>query len=30
MDWAALNWVDWLFAAVLLYGATMGTNRGLS
>ena len=30
MEWASLNWVDWLFAAVLLYGATMGTIRGLS
>ena len=30
MDWASLNWVDWLFAAVLLYGATMGVVRGLS
>ena len=30
MDWTSLNWVDWLFIAVLLYGAVMGTIRGLS
>ena len=30
MDWTALNWVDWLFIAVLLYGAVMGLVRGLS
>jgi uncharacterized membrane protein required for colicin V production len=30
MDWTTLNWVDWLFAAVLLYGAVMGLVRGLS
>ena len=30
MDWTTLNWVDWLFAAVLLYGAGMGMVRGLS
>ncbi len=30
MDWATLNWVDWLFVAVLLYGAAMGAVRGLS
>ena len=30
MDWTTLNWVDWLFAAVLLYGAAMGAVRGLS
>jgi uncharacterized membrane protein required for colicin V production len=30
MDWATWNWVDWLFAAVLLYGAAMGAVRGLS
>ena len=30
MDWTSLNWVDWLFVAVLLYGAAMGAVRGLS
>ena len=30
MDWTLLNWVDWLFIAVLLYGAAMGAVRGLS
>ena len=30
MDWTTLNWVDWLFIAVLLYGAGMGLVRGLS
>lgn len=30
MDWTMFNWVDWLFAAVLLYGAVMGVARGLS
>ena len=30
MDWTTLNWVDWLFVAVLLYGAVMGLVRGLS
>ena len=30
MDWTTLNWVDWLFVAVLLYGAVMGAVRGLS
>lgn len=30
MDWTSFNWVDWLFAAVLLYGAIMGLVRGLS
>lgn len=30
MDWTSLNWVDWLFIVVLLYGATMGVIRGLS
>ena len=30
MDWAAWNWVNGLFAAVLLYGAAMGAVRGLS
>ena len=30
MDWALLNWVDWLFVAILLYGAAMGAVRGLS
>jgi len=30
MDWASLNWVDWVFIAVLLYGAVMGVVRGLS
>ncbi len=25
-----LNWVDWLFLAILLYGAAMGAVRGLS
>lgn len=30
MDWTTLNWVDWLFVAVLLYGAVMGAIRGLS
>jgi uncharacterized membrane protein required for colicin V production len=30
MDWTQLNWVDWLFLAVLLYGAAMGAVRGLS
>jgi len=30
MDWALLNWVDWVFIAVLLYGAAMGAVRGLS
>ena len=30
MDWTTLNWVDWLFLAVLLYGAAMGAVRGLS
>ena len=30
MDWTTLNWVDWLFIAVLLYGAAMGVFRGLS
>lgn len=30
MDWATLNWVDWLLLAALLYGAAMGAVRGLS
>ena len=30
MDWTTVNWVDWLFLAVLLYGAAMGAVRGLS
>ena len=30
MDWTTWNWVDWLFAAVLRYGAVMGVIRGLS
>ena len=30
MDWTLFNWVDWLFAAVLVYGAVMGLVRGLS
>ncbi len=30
MDWTLFNWVDWTFAAVLLYGAAMGAVRGLS
>ena len=30
MDWTMFNWVDWLFAAVLIYGAMMGLIRGLS
>lgn len=30
MDWTIFNWVDWLFAAILLYGAAMGAVRGLS
>lgn len=30
MDWTSFNWVDWLFVAVLLYGAIMGLVRGLS
>ena len=30
MDWTQFNWVDWAFAAVLLYGAAMGAVRGLS
>ncbi len=30
MDWTTFNWVDWLFIAVLLYGAAMGAVRGLS
>jgi uncharacterized membrane protein required for colicin V production len=30
MDWTSLNWVDWLFVAVLIYGAGMGLVRGLS
>ena len=30
MDWATWNWVDWLFVAMLLYGAAMGAVRGLS
>jgi len=30
MDWTSLNWVDWVFIAVLLYGAGMGIFRGLS
>ncbi len=30
MDWSAYNWVDAVFAAVLLYGAIMGLARGLS
>jgi uncharacterized membrane protein required for colicin V production len=30
MDWTMFNWVDALFAAVLLYGAGMGLARGLS
>ena len=30
MDWTMFNWVDWLFAAVLIYGAVMGLVRGLS
>ena len=30
MDWTTLNWADWLFVAVLLYGAAMGAVRGLS
>lgn len=30
MDWTTLNWVDWLFIAILLYGAGMGLVRGLS
>lgn len=30
MDGIALNWVDWVFLAVLVYGAGMGFFRGLS
>ncbi len=30
MDWTMFNWVDGLFGVVLLYGAAMGTIRGLS
>ncbi len=30
MDWASLNWVDWVFIGVLVYGAGMGLFRGLS
>ena len=30
MDWTQFNWVDWAFAAVLLYGAATGLVRGLS
>lgn len=30
MDWTQFNWVDWAFAATLLYGAAMGAVRGLS
>ncbi len=30
MDWTQFNWVDWAFAAVLVYGAVMGLVRGLS
>lgn len=30
MDWTTFNGVDWLFIAVLLYGAAMGAVRGLS
>jgi len=30
MDWTMYNWVDGLFAAVLIYGAAMGLVRGLS
>ena len=30
MDWTTFNWVDWVFVAVLLYGAAMGAVRGLS
>ena len=30
MDWTQFNWVDWTFAAALLYGAGMGAVRGLS
>ena len=30
MNWMAMNWVDWLFAAVLFYGAAMGAVKGLS
>ncbi len=30
MDWTTVNWVDWLFVAVLIYGAAMGAVRGLS
>ena len=30
MDWTQFNWVDWAFAAVLLYGAATGAVRGLS
>lgn len=30
MDWTSFNWVDWLFIAVLLYGAAMGAVRGFS
>ena len=30
MDWSAYNWVDAVFAAVLVYGAVMGLARGLS
>ena len=30
MDWTTLNWVDWLFTTILLYGAAMGAVRGLS
>ena len=30
MDATALNWVDWLFVGVLVYGAAMGALRGLS
>jgi uncharacterized membrane protein required for colicin V production len=30
MDWSLFNWVDWAFAAILLYGAAMGAVRGLS
>lgn len=31
MEWTQqINWVDWVFIAFVLYGATMGALRGLS
>ncbi len=30
MDFSALNWVDWVFVVVVVYGAVMGVIKGLS